>query len=380
MRPWRRRSDRPTRDLLVRLAGSVLIGVAAVAVLILIDQRGLGRDYGSYDFSAYVGAADRLRRSAPLYPQLAADGYRLGDQNLFLYPPPVALLFLPALFLPFPLASALWGVALTILAVVVAVALSRMVAPARRPLAVGLTLAAPPLLWELANGNLTLITLALCIVAWRARAGVWRPAAALALAAGLKLLAVPLLLPVAIVASRKVILAILAIAVAVIVVTWPLLGAAWTDWASLTVQLAAGPQTAGYNVVPEALRAGAGRAVLATLTLTVLVACGVLARGRRLHPRLAFGAALAAGPYLSAFVFYPYVVFLLPVLIGLILTDTPPWARAAGVLAWILAAAQALDPSTAYPSALAATILAVSAVIWIGARSSRPAATDAAAA
>jgi alpha-1,2-mannosyltransferase len=372
------RSGSRSRDLLLRLAGFLLIGVAAVAAVILIDQRGLGRDYGSYDFSAYVAAADRLRRSEPLYPQLAAGGFRLGDQNLFLYPPPVALLFLPALLLPFPLASALWGVALTILAVAVALALARMVVPARRPLAVGLTVAFAPLHFELANGNLTLITLALCIVAWRSRAGTWRPAVPLALAAGLKLLAVPLLLPVAIAARRQIVLATASVALGVIVATWPLLGAAWTDWATLTLQLSLGPQTIHYNVVPEPLRAGAGRAILVALTVAVLAACGLLARARRVDPRLAFGAALAAGPYLSAFVLYPYVLFLLPVLIGLILTSTPPWARACGMLAWLLAAAQALDPATAYPSALVATMLAVSAVTWIGARSARRSAADAA--
>jgi hypothetical protein len=363
-------------DLAWRLGGFALIGIAAVAILLLIDQRGLGRDYASYDFSAYVAAADRLRRSEPLYPQLAAGGYRLGDQDLFLYPPPVALLFLPALLVPFPIASAAWGLALTILAVAVAIALARMVVPARRPVAIGLTLAAPSLLWELANGNLTLITLALCIFAWRARAGIWRPAVALALAAGLKLLAVPVLLPVAIVARRQVVLATLGVALAVIVATWPLLGPAWTDWATLTLQLALGPQTIRFNVVPEALRAGAGRAVLVLLTAIVLVVCGLLARSRRVDPRLALGAALAAGPYVSAFVLYPYVLFLLPVLIGLILTNTPPWARVAGVVAWGLAAAQALDPLTAYPSALAATILAVSTVVAIGARSPRPLVRD----
>jgi Glycosyltransferase family 87 len=219
------RFDSGARDVLLRLAWFLLIGVAAVALLILVDQRGLGRDYGSYDFSAYVAAAGRLAHSEPLYAQLAASGYRLGDQNLFLYPPPVALLFLPALLLPFPLASALWGVALTILAIGVAVVLAQMVVPVRRPLAVGLTLAASPLQFELANGNLTLITLALCILAWQFRAGTWRPAVPLALAAGLKLLAVPLLLPVALVARRPIVLATIGVALGVVVATWPVLGA-----------------------------------------------------------------------------------------------------------------------------------------------------------
>ena len=366
------RSGTWSRDLALRSAGVLLIALAGVAILLLIEQRGLGRDYGSYDLSAYIGAADRLRRGEPLYPQVVAGGFRLGDQDLFLYPPPVALLFLPALMLPFPLASALWSVGLTLLAVAVAIALSRMVAPARRPLAIGLTIAFFPLQVELANGNLTLITLALCMLAWRWRADTWRPAVALALAAGLKLLALPVLLPVAIAARRQVLLAIAGVALGVIVVTWPLFGVAtWTDWARLTLQLTSGPETIRYNVVPEALRGGAGRAALIVLTIALLVACGSLARARRIDPRLALGAALAVGPYGSAFVLYPYVLLLLPALIGLMLMCVPWWARAAGALAWLLATAQGLDPATVYPSALGATLLAVAAVIAIGVRAPR---------
>lgn len=350
-------------------AGFALIALAGSVTVILIEQRGLGRDYGSFDFSAYVAAADRVRHSEPLYPQLAAGGFRLGDQNLFLYPPPVALAFLPALALPFPIASAIWGLALTVLAVIVAIALSRMVLPSRRPLAVGLTLAFLPLQFELANGNLTLITLALCLLAWRSRDGTWRPAIPFAIAAGLKLLAVPVLLPAAIAGRQRIVLAAVAITFGVFVVTLPLLAPAWSDWARLTLQLASGQDATRYNVVPELLRAGTGRAALVALTIALLVACGSLARAGRVDARLGFGAALAVGPYVSAFVLYPYVLLLLPVLVGLILSSVSPWTRLAGLCAWLLAAAQALDPATMYPSALLATILAVAAVIWIGARS-----------
>ncbi|HVR88236.1 MAG TPA: glycosyltransferase 87 family protein [Candidatus Limnocylindria bacterium] len=357
--------DPAARDRLLRLAGVLLIAFAASAIGMLAAQRGLGRDYASYDLSAYVAAADRFRHGEPLYPQLDAASFRLGDQGLFRYPPPVALLFLPALGAPFPVVSALWGIALTMLAVAVALALARAVAPARRPLAVGLTLGAFPLQWELANGNLTLVTLALALVAWRLRAAVWWAAIPLAVASGLKLLVAPALLAVALSGRRRIGLATCGLSLAAVVVSWPVLGAAWRDWTVLTLQLSQGPQTAGYNVVPEALRGGAGRVALAAIALAVLVACGALARARRVDERLALAAALAAGPFVSAFVFYPYVLFLLPLAVLLVLGDTPPWARVAGIAAWVLADLQALDPLTAYPSALLATALGVGAVFAV---------------
>jgi len=100
----------------------------------------------------------------------------------------VALLFTPTLLVSLPVASTIWGITLT--ALVVAAMIATAVAPARRPLAVAKCIGAFPLQWELANGNLTLVTLALALLNWRARTR-WRGSAALALAMGLKLLAVP---------------------------------------------------------------------------------------------------------------------------------------------------------------------------------------------
>ena len=359
--------DPATRDRLLRLAGVLLIALAGSAIVILAVQRGLGRDYASYDLSAYVAAADRFRRGVSLYPQLDAASFRLGDLGLFLYPPPVALLFLPALGVSFAVASALWGIALTVLAVVVAVALARAVAPARRPLAIGLTLGAFPLQWELANGNLTLVTMALALIAWRMRAAVWRSAVPLALASGLKLLVAPALLAVALSGRRRIALATCGLALAIVVVSWPVQGAAWREWVVVTLRLSQGVPTAAYNVVPEALRGGVGRIALGAIALAVLVACGAIARTRRVDERLAFAAALVTGPYVSAFVFYPYVLFLLPLVVLLVLGDTPPLARVAGIAAWALADIQAFDPLTAYPTALVATAIGVGAVFALAA-------------
>ena len=335
------------------------------AIALLIAQRGIGHDSASYDLFAYVEAARRLRDGAPLYPQLVESTYRLGEVSLYLYPPPVALLFAPALLVSLTVASTIWGIALTILALSVAAWIAADVPPARRPLAFAMFIGAFPLQWELANGNLTLVTLVLALLSWRSWTG-WRAAASLAFAMGLKLLAVPVALPLAIAGRRRLLATTAAILAAIVVLTWPFLGAAWLDWIRLTVELAAGPPTRSYNVVPELLRHGAGRVLLVGATLAALVVTGLLVRARRLTPLLGFSAALSAAPYLSAFVFYPYSILVLPVVVWLGLGAVRPVVRLAAFGAWILVDLQALDPDTVAPLALLGTAVAVSATIALG--------------
>jgi hypothetical protein len=365
-----RRSRPPPAWLRTEDGWLVILGLTASAIglamiALLIAQRGLGRNYASYDLSAYVEAARRLLDGAPLYPQLVEGGYRLGEANLYLYPPPVALLFTPALLVSLPVASTVWGIALTALGLAVGAIVASAVAPARRPLAFAMCVGAFPLQWELANGNVTLVTLALALLAWRARTS-WGAAGALALAMGLKLLAVPVALTLAAAARWRSLALTGGLLAAVVVVSWPFLGGAWLDWARLTYELAAGPQTRQYNVVPDLLRTGIGRALLVGVTLVALLVIGSLIRARRLAPALGLSAALAAAPYVSAFVFYPYAVLVLPVVVWTGLGEVPPVARVSAFAAWILVELQAFDPDTVFPSALLGTAVAVAAAIAMG--------------
>lgn len=352
------------------LAGVAASAIALAAIALLIAQRGMGRNYASYDLLAYIEAARRLRDGLPLYPQLVDSSYRLGEVSLYLYPPPVALLFAPALLVSLAVASTIWGIALTVLALAVAAWIAADVAPARRPLAFAMFIGAFPLHWELANGNLTLATLALALLTWRSSTG-WRAAVSLALAMGLKLLAVPVALPLAISGRRRLLAMAGIVLAAVVLLTWPFTGGAWLDWIRLTYELAAGPQTRSYNVVPDPLRTGVGRALLVGGTLVALALIGELVRTRRLAPALGFSAALAAAPYVSAFVFYPYAILALPVLVWLTLGGVPPLARLAAIAAWCLVDLQAFDPDTAAATALLGTAVAVGTTIAIGLRTSR---------
>ena len=356
----------PDRNAWLVVIGLSASAVALAAVGLLIAQRGIGRNYASYDLSAYVEAARRLREGAPLYPQLAEGVYRLGEVNLYLYPPPVALLFTPALLVPLSVASTIWGIALTALAVGVAMMIATEVPRPRRPLAFAIFVGAFPLQWELANGNLTLVTLALALIAWRART-LWA-AGSLALAMGLKLLAAPVALTLVVAGRRRLLALTAALLAFAVLLTWPFLGGAWIDWVRLTIELAAGPQTRSYNIVPEPLRSGLGRALLVGATVGALAVIGLLVRARRLAPALGSSAALSAAPYVSAFVFYPYALLVLPVIAWVGLGGVPVAARIAALASWILIDLQAFDPDTVMPTALLGTAVAVATTIALGLR------------
>jgi len=80
--------------------------------------------------SAYRAAADRLLSGGPLYAD-DPGAVRLGPYGQFLYPPPVALAFVPLALLPLGVAVILWTVLLEI--VVVAIDIARSVVPAQLP-------------------------------------------------------------------------------------------------------------------------------------------------------------------------------------------------------------------------------------------------------
>ena len=351
----------------LRIAGYAGCALAAVAIFLLIQQRGLGRNYGSYDFYAYLTAASHLVGGESLYPQLALPSFELGDQGLYLYPPPIAILFVPLLALPFATASAIWATALTVLAVVLAIALAREFAPARRPLAVALFLGAFPLQWELANGNLTLVTLALVIVAYRIRARMWPAAATFGLAVGLKLLALPLVVLFLAARALRVVIAAAVLVAFVVLITLPFLLRDWLDWLVVLSRLVGGPPTSS-NLLPTVFLQWPGRGLVLGFAIASLgVAAAALYRPARLYKEFPLAISLAAAPFVSAFVFYPYLLFALPLVVLLIFGDVPAWVRAAGAVSWMLLELEAIAPLRGIGVAAVAIALAVGLALAAGA-------------
>ncbi|MDP9246356.1 MAG: hypothetical protein M3O64_06845, partial [Chloroflexota bacterium] len=93
-----------------------------------------------------------------------------------------------------------------------------------------------------------------------------------------------------------------------------------------------------------------------------------LARGGRLPMAMAAAIALAVAPFVSAFVFFPYLLVALPLVVVLILGDGPLWLRIAGVAAWLLFQVQAVVWEE-FPSGALGVAIAVAATLMMAVRS-----------
>jgi hypothetical protein len=309
----------------------VLAGAFAVA---LLASAPADAEFGN-DLDAYLGAADRLVAGEPLYPAVDPDGITPGPAGAYFYPPLVAAAFVPLAALPPETAHLIWFGVLILLAAVIGIALVRPLPPDRRDLAAAAYLAYLPLLSELRFGNVNLVTLALCLLAWHRRD---RPAIAgalLAAAVGLKLL--PLALVVFLVAGGRWRIAAWAgaIALAAVAASWPWLGGAWLDYVGVLGAIGTGAPAAGSNIVTDLLADPPLRYLLPAVALGVAALAGFAARRRPSAETPAFRTALAAAPLLATTVWYPYLVLALPAILARADGETRSGAaaRAAGWLA-----------------------------------------------
>ncbi len=170
-------------------------------------------------------------RRAAEYPELdATGGITLGPPGIYPYPPIWAAAFAPLAGLPREPIRLGWLACLILLAVVVGVALVRPLDPRRRYWAAAGYAIFLPLLSEVRFGNLDLITLALCLLAWDRRE---RPIIAgllFSVAVGLKLL--PIALLVFLIAGRRWRIAawVAGFSAMAVIITLPWIGSLWGEY------------------------------------------------------------------------------------------------------------------------------------------------------
>jgi hypothetical protein len=296
------------------LAGRVALVLAGAYAAATLATAPADRTFGD-DLGAYLGAADRLVAGAPLYPAAGPDGLTPGGEGAYFYPPLVAAAFVPLAQLPPQTARMTWYALLIALAVAVGAWLVRSVPSERRAWALAACLAYLPLLSELRYGNLNLVTLALCLAAWRFRDRAPLAGALLAAALGIKLLPLALVLFLVAAGRWRIVAWTAGIGLASVVLSWPWLGSAWSDYLAVLRAIGLGVPSAGSNIVPAALAAAPFRYLLPALGLSVAALAGLAVRRRGGQER-AFTTALAAAPLVATTVWYPYLVLALPAILG----------------------------------------------------------------
>jgi hypothetical protein len=301
-----------------------LVWAAGVVVMVLAGLAGLGiflakQPFG-FDLWAYVLAARHLLAGEPLYsavPEMPA-----GPFGEYHYAPIVAVPFALLAPLPFWLATALWIGLNTGVAAAVGSHLIRPLPRDARPWAAAAFVLFLPTILEISLGNINLITLALCLVAWSHRS---RPAAGgalLAVAIGAKLLPLSLILFHLAAGRGRVVAWTVAVLAAGLVLTTVVFWREMPGYVALFVALLESDQTAELiaDTRPPELAAFLGSPigawVLPTATLATALVGGLVARRRPHDETHLHHLALAFAPYLSLFglLWFPYLVFALPLL------------------------------------------------------------------
>ena len=300
------------RQRALALLGAGVLLLALAAAVQIGAQLALG-----FDLLAYWEAGQRVASGGPLY---RAPGETLGELGEFRYPPHVALAFVPLAQLALPVAKVVWLAVQLTVAAAVGLALLRRLPAAARPWAAAAYVLYLPLVLEVVLGNLNLLTLALCLLAWRLRD---RPALAGGLlAAGLGLKLLPLtLIPFYLAAGRiRIVLWTLATGLGVLIVTAILLPLRLAEFLGLLLRLTetAWVRAAIDREQPEVLAAifwSRGLTiVLALLAIAVAIWAGRAARRSGADETHLHALALATAPYLAPFAVFwtTFLVFSLP--------------------------------------------------------------------
>lgn len=326
----------------------MIFGLACVFAVFAFTYRAFG-----FDLEIYLRAAEAV--VAGRSPYLPAGAPACWVIGCFLYPPPTALLFTPLLLLPHELAivvvvAALGGVAAAMAAFLIA-PLPRAV----RPWAAAATVTFFPLLLEVNVANLNLVTAALALLAWSWRDKPARGGIALSAALGLKLLAGALVLFYVAAHRWRPLAWAAAIAAAVVVVTWPIVGAYWPASANVIFHRVA-DLDAGFR--PTATPGPLGQAATIFIAVAVAVFAGIGARRSPASANDLHALALAAAPLVADAVDYTFLVLALPLLAALSRTvaRTPP-LLALPLAAWL--AMESADLSARYIGLFAALGLGI---------------------
>ena len=322
-------------------AGLVALAVAIALAIALLTAKGIGFDLGSY-----VLAARRFLAGSSMYPDPAT--YVPGPFDQYVYPPPVILVFVPLAVIPFDAARFIWFLLLCGVAAALLVRLIRPLPLGARWWAAAAYVLFFPLLWDVQLGNVTLITLYLCVLAWDARERSSLSGALAAAGIGVKLLTANLVVFLVLASRWRILVALGLAGFAIVAVTWPLVGHEWPTYLEVFQKRLAGDAAGEWNIIPSRFASGIPRLALLSSALLAAVFCGLCSH-RAAVADVGFRLAIAAAPLASTTAWYPYTLLSLPLLLAM-----PPagaWRVPSVVLrgvAWLMMMVQGVPEPERY--------------------------------
>jgi hypothetical protein len=301
-----------------------LVWAAGVAVMVLAALAGLGifiekEPYG-FDLWAYVLAGRHLVSGDPLYPphpQVPA-----GPLGEYHYAPIVAVPFVLLAPLPFSLANAVWIGLNTGVAAAIGVYLIRPLPRDSRPWAAAAFVFFLPTILEISLGNLNILTVALCLLAWAQRARPWVAGTVLAVAIGTKLLPLTLILFYLGAGRGRIVAWTLAVGAAGLLVTALVFARDFPTYIAMLVAFKDSRWAADFIAsaapaeIAAILNSPVGLSLLSVIAVATAAIGGLAARRDRRDETHLHYLALAFAPYLAPFglLWLPYLVFALPLL------------------------------------------------------------------
>jgi alpha-1,2-mannosyltransferase len=312
-----------------------------------------------YDFRAVWDASRAIRHGDNPYPSVAAIPDHPKALQAFVYPPPIALLALPTAALPFSAVAFVLAL-VDVVAAVVAVRLLGV----RDWRCYGVVVGCLPLLGSARLGALSPLLLLLVALAWRARSGRAGTAVAVAAAVVVKLFLWPLL--IWLLATRRLLAAVLAgaLCVAVTIAGWALIGFDGIGrYPALLGRVSHVQYEKSFSLLALLHAAGLpnGVARVALLAAAALFAGMIWVAGRSGNDDASFSLSIVAALFLTPLLWLHYFVLLLvPValrsprlsrwwLLPLAFYATP-WEESGG-RAWTILVALGLSIAAVWPTA-----------------------------
>jgi len=301
-----------------------LVWATGVVVMVLAGLAGVGifiakAPYG-YDLWAYVLAARHLLAGEALYA--AQPEVPFGPYGEFHYAPPAAVPFALLAPLPFELATMLFIALNAVIAAAIAVYLIRPLPRDARPWAIAAFVLFLPTILEISLGNLNLITVALCLIAWSLRRRSAAAGTILAFAIGLKLLPLTLVLFYLASGRGRIVGWTLAVGIAGLVVTAVVFARDFPAYVSMLFALTNSRWAADLIASTPPAEAAAllgspiGRWLLPVAAVGTAILGGLAARRNPRDETHLHHLALAFAPYLASFglLWFPYLVTALPLM------------------------------------------------------------------